>query len=296
MTMANRDLQELPKFSDKWSYMYFEKGHIEQYARSVAFCYLEKRVPVPIETLASLLLGPGTTITHEAIKTIIESRCTVLWVGEQGVKCYAAAQAATYSARNLLQQVSCFENESERMRIVRKMYAMRFYEIVPNDITLDQLRGKEGARVRKAYKEAAEKYGIKWQGRNYDQTNWKSSDPVNRALSAANSCLYGICLAAIISIGCSPGIGFVHTGKQLSFVYDIADLYKTELTVPIAFLAASSGEKKTDSLARPLIRDEFRKRRFLKTIIPDILRLLYGDSISREDDNLPEGSDVAINY
>jgi len=293
--MPNRDLQEIPKFSDKWSFLYFEKGRIEQYRQSISYEYLEKIVPIPVETLAVLMLGPGTTVTHAAMKTISESRCCVVWTGENGVKFYGHANAATYSSRHLLRQAECVTNEADKMRIVRTMYAMRFAEIVPVDTSLDQLRGKEGARVRKAYKSLSEEYGVEWVGRSYDQRNWKAGDPLNRALSAANSCLYGLCQAAIVSLGCSPALGFIHTGKQLSFVYDIADLYKVDITVPIAF-EAGSGNPNPESAARYMCRDVFREKQLLKKIVRDIMRLLYGDSYIGENDDIAEGVDVAVNY
>lgn len=290
----NRDLQEIPRYSDNWSYLYFEKGHIEQDMKSVAYFYLDKRVPIPVETLNLLMLGPGTTITHEAIKRIADSRCLLSWVGEEGVKFYSAGYAGTHSARNLIHQVQCFANDIERMKVVRRMYQMRFDVEVDPGTTIEQLRGMEGARVRKYYKEAAEKYDIEWHGRNYDQSSWAMADPVNRALSAANSCLYGLCQAAILSIGCSPGIGFIHVGKQLSFVYDIADLYKTEITIPIAFSEAQAPAS-IESRVRYAIRDKLKESRFIKRIVSDIMEVLYGDRSIGQSNSEPEGRDVAVN-
>ncbi|MBW7859017.1 MAG: type I-E CRISPR-associated endonuclease Cas1, partial [Leptonema sp. (in: Bacteria)] len=207
----NRDLQELPRFDDKWSFLYFEKGHIEQDVQTVAYMYADKKVPIPIETLSVLMLGPGTTITQAAIKLLAEARCLICWVGEDGVRMYSAGTVGTYSARNLLRQAQLFNDPDARLVVVRRLYSMRFKEPIDTRLSIEQLRGKEGARVRIAYKEAAEEYGIEWAGRNYDQSQWGISDPVNKALSAANSCLYGLCHAAILAVGCSPGIGFIHT-------------------------------------------------------------------------------------
>ena len=291
----NRDLQELPRLDTNWSYLYLEHGKIKQDAKTVAFFDKEGRMPIPVETLSFLMLGPGTSITHEAIKRITFSRCLLAWVGEEGVRLYASGQNGTYSARNLLRQVECYSNPELRLKIVRKMYAMRFDEILPHDLSLEQLRGKEGARVRKLYQEMSEKYDVEWEGRSYNQDDWNASNPANKALSAANSCLYGICHAAILWMGCSPGIGFVHTGKQLSFVYDIADLYKSEFTIPIAFEAAEAPAS-VASRTRAACREAFRKGRILKRIIPDIQELLYGSSHSGESHTEPEGRDVAVNY
>lgn len=111
-------------------------------------------------------------------------------------------------------------------------------------------------------------------GRSYDRGNWGNSDPVNRALSCANSCLYGLCHAAILSTGYSPGLGFVHTGKQLSFVYDIADLYKVELTVPVAFEIAAQQPSNLERATRMRCRDIFRDHKLLQRIVPDIQKVL----------------------
>jgi CRISPR-associated protein Cas1 len=174
------------------------------------------------------------------------------------------------------------------------MYEMRFDEVLPENLSIEQLRGKEGARVRKTYQDASEQYGVEWKKREYDQNNWSQADPVNRALSAGNACLYGIAHSAVISIGCSPAIGFVHTGKQLSFIYDIADLYKTETTIPLAFEAAKSGHF-PDTYVRKRLREIFKEKQIIKRIVPDIMEILYGDrSIGQRNDG-SEGRDVAIN-
>lgn len=294
--MPNRDLQELPKFEDTWSYLYFEKGTIDQYQKSIGFHYLDKVIPVPIETLCLLMLGPGTSITHEAVKRISESRCLVAWTGEMGVRFYSAGYTGTYSSRNLLKQVEVYSDLVQRNIIIRLMYQKRFNETIGSDRTIEQIRGMEGARVRKAYKELSEKHDIEWSGRNYDQSNWNYGDPVNRALSAANSCLYGVVHAAILACGFSPAIGFVHTGKQLSFVYDIADLYKTEITIPVAFDVVKESEQDIERRVRYGLRDVFRQMRIMKRIIPDLKDLIYGSDYAGEIDPFAEGRDVAVSY
>ncbi|MCT8335195.1 type I-E CRISPR-associated endonuclease Cas1e [Leptospira sp. 85282-16] len=294
--MANKNLQELPKFEDNWSYLYFEKGKIDQYQKSIAFHYLEKSVPIPIETITLLMLGPGTTITHEAIKRISESRSLVAWTGEMGVRFYSAGYTGTYSARNLLKQVEVFSSPLRRDIAVRKMYQMRFDVVLEPTFSIEQIRGKEGARVRNFYKTYSEKVGVEWKSRSYDQNQWDYSDPLNRALSAANACLYGIVHAAILSSGFSPGIGFVHTGKQLSFVYDIADLYKTEISIPLAFDVVKESSFDVERRVRFLCRDYFKAAKLMKRIIPDIKEIIYGSDINAEGEDFPEGRDVAISY
>ncbi|EMN13892.1 CRISPR-associated protein Cas1-like protein [Leptospira borgpetersenii str. Brem 307] len=131
--MPNRNLQELPKFEDNWSHLYFEKGRIDQFQKFIGFHYLDKVVPIPIETIGLLLLGPGTSITHEAIKRISDSRCLLAWTGEGGVRFYSAGYTGTYSARNLLRQVEAYGNPKERVSVIRKMYQFRFSDEIPAD-------------------------------------------------------------------------------------------------------------------------------------------------------------------
>ncbi len=292
--MTNRNLQEIPKFEDKISYLYFDKGHICEHQRSIAYNYKEKYVPIPVETVALLMLGPGTTITHEAIKRIAECRCLISWVGEQGVRFYASGYSGTYSSSNMLKQVKQFSDETLRLETVKRMYQKRFPEPLADDITIEQLRGKEGYRVRRVYASLSEEYGIDWQGRNYNQDNWDYSDPANRALSAANATLYGLVQAAILSAGYSPAIGFIHTGKQLSFVYDIADLYKVEYTIPAAFKIVGKFNEHLEREVRLHLRDLFKSTKLIKRIIPDIKEVLFGDSDSGKDSSGTEGRDVAV--
>ncbi|MCB1159786.1 MAG: type I-E CRISPR-associated endonuclease Cas1 [Leptospiraceae bacterium] len=294
--MANRDLKEIPKFEDNWSYLYFEKGKIDQYQKSIGFHYLDKVIPVPIETLCLLMLGPGTSVTHEAIKCISESRCLIAWTGEMGVRFYSAGYTGTYSSRNLLKQIEVYSNEATRNQIVRDMYNMRFSDEIKPNASIEQIRGMEGARVRKVYAEWSEKTGVPWKGRNYDQSNWNWGDPINRALSSANACLYGVVHSAILAFGFSPAIGFIHTGKQSSFVYDVADLYKTETTIPIAFEIVKEGTQDVERRVRYACRDKFKEMKIMKRIITDMKDLIYGRDYTGEIDPFSEGRDVAISY
>ncbi len=220
------------------------------------------------------MLGPGTSITHAAVRVLAETGCLIAWVGEQGVRFYANGLGETRSSRNLIRQAKLCSDPDLRLRVVLRMYEMRFQEPLPAEFTLQQIRGREGARVREAYARASRETGVPWTGRSYNRGKWEQTDPVNRALSSANSCLYGICHSAIVSLGYSPGLGFIHTGKQLSFVYDIADLYKAELTIPIAFQATASGQPKLEQTVRKMCRDAFVEQKLLARIVSDIEKLL----------------------
>ncbi len=285
-------LHLLPTVRDSLSYLYVEHCRVEQDGKAIALFDERGKTPVPCANLMFLMLGPGTTITHAAIRTLAENGCLVAWCGEESIRFYAQGMGETRSAHNLLWQVQQWADPRRRLEVVQRLYRMRFSEELPAELTVKQLRGREGMRVRWAYDRASRETGVPWTGRSYDRRNWRSADPVNRALSAANACLYGICHAAIVSAGFSAAIGFIHTGKMLSFVYDIADLYKTEITIPIAFRIVAEGECDIEGRVRRACRDAFRELRLLARIVPDIGRALGMDSAPLErtatDDDLAE--------
>ena len=286
------DLRVLPKVRDSLSYLYVEHCRIDQEAKAIALHDERGKTPIPCASLTTLMLGPGTSITHAAVRTLFETGCLVILSGEEGVRFYAQGMGETRSSRSLLTQAMLWSDPGSRMRVVFRLYQMRFKEDLDPSLTLQQVRGKEGIRVRETYARTSRETGVEWKGRSYKRQNWSAADPVNRALSAANSCLYGVCHAAILSAGYSPALGFIHTGKMLSFVYDVADLYKTEISIPAAFQAVADGTEDLESRVRHQCRDLFHEQRLLGRIIADIQRVL----VAREDE-LPEtglDSDLAM--
>ena len=278
-----RNLHDLPKFRDGLSYVYLDKCKIEQDGKSIACFDQEGVVRLPCAALALIMLGPGVSITHEAVKTIAQNGCSLMWVGEDGVRFYAQGLGETRSSYRLIKQAALASDPVKRLDVVKRMYAMRFENPEDmNNMDLEKLRGMEGVRVRSAYARASKEFGVEWKGRNYARNSWGSADPVNRALSTANSCLYGICHAAIVTAGYSPGIGFIHSGKQLSFVYDIADLYKASTTIPAAFRATAEGTDGLEKRVRHHLRDKFREERILARIVSDINTLI----------EIPKGDDA----
>lgn len=270
-----RNLHDLPRLRDSVSYLYIEHAVVQRRQHAIEYIREDHgRVMIPVAGLAVLLLGPGTRITHAAIRVLAEHGCTVLWVGEDATRFYAQGVGETRHAYRLLHQAKLATDPEQRLQVVRRMYAMRFGEPLDPSWTLEQIRGREGNRVRSAYHAASRRYGVPWKGRRYDRRDWSRSDPINRALSAANALLNGLCHAAILAGGYSPALGFIHTGKQLSFVYDIADLYKTEITIPAAFETVAESSEKVESRVRQRCRQRFRERRLLQRILPDIDRLL----------------------
>jgi CRISPR-associated protein Cas1 len=269
------DLSILPRVRDSWSYLYIERSTIDQDQHAIAVRDAEGTTLVPCTMLNALLLGPGTSITHAAVHTLAAAGCSVVWVGEQGVRTYASGTGETRSARHLARQATAWADPVQHMAVVRRMYALRFGEDLDPSDTLQQIRGREGVRVRDAYARASRETGVPWRGRVVPRPGQGESDAPNRAISAANSCLYGVCHAAIVAAGYSPGLGFVHVGKQLSFVYDIADLYKVDVTVPVAFRAVAENDGSgLETRVRRACRDAFASGRLLARIVPDMDRLL----------------------
>jgi len=296
--MRIQDLHDLPKFRDGLSYLYLEHGRIEQTQKAVEFFDKEGRVMVPVAALGVLLIGPGTAITHEAVKTLTDNGCVINWVGEQGVRFYAQGCGETRKGYRLLRQAELVCDTAAHMEVVRRMYQFRFDFTLEPGLTIEQIRGYEGARVRKAYQEASHRFGVPWRGREYNRKFWQVSDPINRALSAANACLNSLCHAAIVSGGYAPGLGFVHTGKQLSFVYDIADLYKMDLTVPLAFRLTAESEEHLETRVRYACRELFYAEHLLGRIIDDIDKLLEMppdfDAASGDEEEGEVDSDPAL--
>ncbi len=288
-----KDLHLLPKTRDSWTYLYVDRARIEQDDRAVAAYDAVGKTPIPCASLSVLMLGPGTTITHAAIRALAESGCLVIWTGEHGVRFYAEGMGETRSSRNLLRQAALAANPWTRMQVVRKMYTSRFANPVDDSLSLRQIRGMEGIRVREAYASASRSSGVSWTGRSYKRERWTGADAVNRALSAANSALYGVVHAAIVSAGFSPALGFIHTGKMLSFVYDIADLYKVDLTIPVAFETAADGDQDIERRVRMRCRDYFHAGRLMEQVIPDIEHVL---SVPPPADGAPAAFDEDAAY
>jgi CRISPR-associated protein Cas1 len=282
-----QDLHELPKLRDSLSYLYIEHAIVDRKDSAVEFINQEGRVHVPAAALSVLMLGPGTNITHAAIKVLADSGCTVLWTGEEMTRFYAQGLGETRRAYHLLKQAGLASNPKQRLEVIHRMYRKRFAGPIDHELSLEQIRGMEGSRVRSAYYQASRTFGVPWLGRRYDRKDWGGGDPVNRALSAANAVLNSVCHAAIVSGGYSPAIGFIHTGKQLSFVYDIADLYKVELTIPLAFHIAAESPERVEPRTRAACREKFREVKLLKRILPDIDELL-----GVEEEVNPEMGDV----
>ena len=276
------DLPELPRIVDRLSYVYLERCRISRNNSGILVENAKGSYNIPSASVCGLLLGPGTSITHRAIELLGDSGTTVVWVGEQGTRYYAHGKPLTHTSTLLEAQARAVSNRRLRLKVAREMYQMRFPGEDVSRLTMQQLRGREGARIRKVYREWSSRTGVEWNGRRFDPNNYSCGDDVNRALSTANSCLYGLAHSVIVSLGCSPGLGFIHTGHERSFVYDVADLYKTETSIPAAFSMAASGKKDIGAATRRAMRDLFASTDLTYRMAHDIKMLLTGSS---EDDD-----------
>ena len=271
------DLQALGTIKDRITFVYVERCKISRDNGAITVHDEQGTKAIPAAMITTLLLGPGTDISHRAVELIGDAGVTIIWVGEHGVRFYASGRALTNHSTLLLKQAKYVSNEKLHVQVARKMYQLRFPEEDVSKLTMQQLRGREGSRIRKIYKQQSEKWNVKWNGRNYDPEAYEKGDTVNKSLSAGNACLYGIAHAVICALGCSPGLGFVHVGHELSFVYDIADLYKAEITIPIAFEIASGLIEDVDGETRRKVRDALKNGKILDRMVHDIKWLFSDD-------------------
>ena len=277
-------LKPIP-IKERVSVVFVERGEID--VLDGAFVVVDAigiRTQIPVGGVACIMLEPGTRLSHRAAALAARVGTLLVWVGEAGVRLYSAGQPGGARSDRLLYQARLALDENLRLKVVRKMYAIRFGEEPPARRSVEQLRGIEGARVRQTYQLLARQFGVQWNGRDYDTDSWDSADLPNRCLSAATSCLYGVTEAAVLAAGYAPAVGFIHTGKPLSFVYDVADIYKFDTVVPVAFrVAASKPVGNPERAVRLACRDIFRQSKLLDRIIPDIEEMLAAGDILRPE-------------
>ncbi|MCK9555190.1 type I-E CRISPR-associated endonuclease Cas1e [bacterium] len=287
MSTGNNPL--LPKLTpitikERVSLVYVEKGNLD--VLDGAFVVVDVngvRTHIPIGGVSCLMLEPGTRISHSAVALAARVGCLICWIGEAGVRLYASGQPGGARSDRLLYQAQLALNENTRLKVVKQMYRMRFGDEPPAKRSVNQLRGIEGSRVRQMYKLFAKRFGVPWKYREYDTDNWNKGDMPNRCLSAATAALYGIAESAVLAAGYAPAIGFIHTGKPLSFVYDIADLFKFETVVPIAFQIASKNPQNSEQVVRHACRETFRSTKLLQRIIPAIEDVLAAGGITKPE-------------
>ncbi|MCH9276914.1 type I-E CRISPR-associated endonuclease Cas1e [Bifidobacterium amazonense] len=279
------ELGELVRAEDRLSFAYFEHCVINRADNAITVIDETGTHHVPAATLSVLMLGPGTSVTHQAMTVIGENGATVIWVGERGVRMYAFGKPLTHSSALLQRQAKLVSNTRTRLAVARTMYQMRFPGEDVGQLTMQQLRGREGARVRRVYRECSARTGVDWDKRTYDHADFEAGNDINKALSAAHTCLYGLTHAVIVALGCSPGLGFVHVGHERSFVYDIADLYKAELSIPVAFETVALQPDDIGAATRRRMRDAVYDLSIMKRMVRDVRNLLGAEECSDVDDD-----------
>lgn len=275
---APPELSDLVRAEDRISFLYFEHCVVNRADNAITVTDDEGTIHIPAAALSVLMLGPGTKVTHKAMATIGENGATVIWVGERGVRMYAFGKPLTHSSTLLQKQAKLVSTTRTRLAVARKMYQMRFPGEDVSRLSMQQLRGREGARVRRVYRAMSEETGVEWKRREYDPLDFDDGSDINKALSAAHACMYGLAHAAIVALGCSPGLGFVHVGHDRSFVYDIADLYKAELSIPVAFRTVAEHSDDVGSSTRRNMRDAVYDLSIMERMVRDIKFLLADDA------------------
>ncbi|OFL66331.1 type I-E CRISPR-associated endonuclease Cas1e [Brevibacterium sp. HMSC063G07] len=265
--------QELGRTTDRLSFVYVERCVLHRDSNAVTATDSRGTIHIPAAMVSALLIGPGVRASHAAIALLGTCGVTVAWVGDGAVRCYATGRPMARSSRLLEAQARAFANQSERLRVARAMYEVRFPGEDVSGLTTQQLRGREGARVRRIYRSESERTGVSWSGRTYDPANFADADAINQALSAANACLYGVSTAVINALGMTPGLGFVHVGHDQSFTYDVADLVKAETSIPAAFDAVADNHEEPERAVRALLRERFFQQGTVEKLVETLRRL-----------------------
>lgn len=286
--------RELVRVGQRVSFLYVEHCLISRTDSAVTLLDERGIVHVPAAQLGCLLIGPGCRVTHHAVMLLADSGTSAVWVGENGVRFYAAGRGLSRSSRMLEAQARLVTNERSRLAVARAMYEMRFPDEDVSRLSMQQLRGREGARVRRSYRDHSERTGVSWTRREYRPEDFDASNAVNQALSAANAALYGIVHSVVVALGCSPALGFVHTGGDLAFVHDIADLYKADSSIPVAFDVAAADVTDVGAHARRRMRDVIVEQHLLERCVADVRRLILGDAAGGISDELDEWGSMLV--
>jgi len=275
-------LETLTPAKERWTPIYLEHGRLEVDDSSVKWIGADRTIwRVPIATVSALMLGPGTTVTHAAIKACSDCNTPICWTGAEAMKFYAFGTTPTHDNARARRQSKLHASKKKREMVARRMFEMRFSGEDISGATIQALRGMEGRRVKALYEQMGSQYGVSWKGRNYDPNNWHLADNINRAISAANASLYALCTAIVCSMGYLPQLGFIHSAGTMPFVFDIADIYKPEATLPAAFQTLSVNAEAKEDEVIGLLKQHIERQKLLARIPKDIERLLHDGNSSQ---------------
>lgn len=232
---------------------------------------------VPHQSVSMILLGPGSTVSHDALRLMARHGTAMCAVGVDGVRCYTAPPLGPDRSDVARRQAMLWADPAKRLYVAKRMYAWRLGKVLPHrDIAV--LRGIEGARVKESYKLVAERFGIAWKGRRYDRANPNAADAANQAINHAATAVQAAAAIAVTAVAALPQLGFIHEDSDQSFVLDIADLYRESLTLPVAFSVAKESEANDrdsiDRLVRRHMGRELRKQKVIPSMIDKVKLLL----------------------
>ena len=285
---------EIPKISSQISFLYIEYARIEQDNSSIIILRKGTKTTIPLMAISCLILGQGTTITHKAIEALQEGQCLVVWSGEQMRTFYASGMQEERSSEHILKQSNYLSDPEKHLLVARRMYQKRFPDKDMGSMNIQNMRGAEGLRMHNLYEQKAKQYNVVWSGRVYNQDNWDDQSDINKALTVGNKLLYNVCHAAILAMGYSPVLGFIHTGTMRSFVYDIADLYKAEIVIDTAFRLLSQGYTNLEEEMRTHVREAMHKQKLLKQLSKDIPALFDEKDVESKQEGLWDGLDSVV--
>lgn len=266
---------------ERVSFLYIEQGLLSVKDGSLVLESSETQVvTIPQAGVGCLLLGPGTSVTHAAVAHVADAGSMIIWTGADSARVYAAGDLPPDRLERVIHQAHLVSNDPSRIEVAKRMFRYRFATEFEEASNLDQLRALEANLVKLQYKSLSDRFKISWPGRITEGVAWGDLDPLNKAISVGNSCLYGIVEAAVLAAGYSPALGFVHSGAARSFIYDIADMLKFSTVVPLAFEIVATGKGELPNLERTVrhgCRDYFRQTRLIDKIIPLIDKTLEHD-------------------
>jgi CRISP-associated protein Cas1 len=267
-------IETLAPAKDRWTPIYLEHGRLEVDDSSIKWIGADGLVcRLPVATISAVMLGPGTTVTHAAMKACADCNAPICWIGEDGMRFYAVGITPNHDNSMPRKHAEAWANKKKRTEIAQRMFLKRFSDEDVKDHSIAELRGMEGLRVRAKYAELGVEYGVTWKGRNYDKSNWNLADGINRALSAANASLYALCSAVTCSLGYIPSLGFIHDAGTLPFIYDVADMYKEITSYPAAFQAINHDPMDKGDLTRTFLKQKIEEVRLLQRIPKELEEL-----------------------
>lgn len=268
--------------ADRHGLLYLDRGNLSVNDGCLCFAsgggvLAAGEYQLPHQTLSALLIGPGTSVTHDVLRVLARHGTTLVAVGTEGTRIYTAPALGPDRSDVARAQARLWADDKTRLATARRMYARRLGEILPHkDIAV--LRGIEGARVKESYKLLAQSFGLAWKGRRYNREHPDEADAANQAINHAASAVQAAAGIAVAALSALPQLGFIHEDSDQSFVLDVADLYRESITLRVAFHVAkrvSQGEDQPiDRMVRQTAAREFKRQQLIATMIDDIRSLL----------------------